>query len=606
MFRFSIRTRGLILVGFPLICQLVFIAILMFFLWQMQEDMRKRTESRELVAEVSRLNEELLEMSISFNLSTGAGDDQRKIKQVDAFEEHLQQIEAMASRRSQRDNDVETLRHEAQELRALFNRWRQQQYAPGYAHVRDVSLYKETKQHFKICATALHSIIADEESLYSRTPNQATTATHDIKKEIRLLFIVAALSSAAGAIVLGILFARLIREPISQLSTNVRLLSKRESLKLILDTGDEFATLDKALHDVSNSIERASNDARALVDNAQDLVCSLQKDGTFVSANHYASTLLGLTKEELIGKSLVEIVPASLVPEAQRQFETARTERTQRNFELALIRKDGTTVDTRWSSFWSSNDDSMFSVVNDITEQRRAERLKHDFVETIRQDLQAPLTSIVGSLAILERKASGEAPQRLQSMSKNLDRLIELVDALLESQKYTSSQMQLRLESCNLQKLVTDAVDLVRELAVAKKLKLEISSNDKLAVLCDKQKLQEVIVNLLGNAIKFSPTKSSIEISFEEIQDQIELKIRDHGPGVPQEYRESIFQAFEQTPDARATRQGVGLGLAICKLIVQAHQGTIGVRAVTKFESMGHDEQIGSTFWFRVQRVSPN
>jgi signal transduction histidine kinase len=238
----------------------------------------------------------------------------------------------------------------------------------------------------------------------------------------------------------------------------------------------------------------------------------------------------------------------------------------------------------------------------------------------IRQDLHVPLTAMVSSLALISEavienvpkecsdnssekpseKDSGGVTRRVQSMLRNIERLVVLVNALLESQKFSTSRMQLKLEHCDLQPLVEEAAEMMHSLAEAKKLKLELSTVSS-NVVCDKQKIREVLVNLLANAIKYSPPRTKISVSFHEEKDQIEVRIKDEGPGVPTEYRESIFRDFEQTPEAKEIRQGVGLGLAICKLIVEAHDGSIGVTSSDTATSFDRSmPSTGSTFWFRL------
>ena len=547
----------------------------------------------------------VMELTIACNLPESPENDTRKIQEIDSLVRQLQRIEQLASRKANSDRDLENLQQSTSELLALFNRSRRTQYAPEYQHVMAAKFYRETVQHFKTSATALNNIISKEESIYAGN----SPIVHTFRSEIKILFVVAAVASALGAIVLGYVFAMLISKPIKHISANVRLLSQRKRLNQVLSTGDAFAALDQVLHDVADSIENASISARALIDNAQDLICSFKEDGTFVSTNKYAAAMLGFAPDELIGKQLAEITLPEDNPVVQGEFEATRLTSKQRSFELRMRRKDGAYIETRWSCFWSSTDNSLFSVINDITEQRRNERLKQEFVEMIRQELHEPLTAMAGSLRIISdavtEEVSGDVTRRVQSMLRNIERLIVLVNALLGSQKFTTSQMQLKLEDCDLQLLVDEAVDMMRSLAEAKKLKLELSTVN-CDVVCDKQKLREVLVNLLANAIKFTPPRTNISISYQEHQDQIEVKITDQGPGVPAEYRESIFRDFEQTPAAKEFRQGVGLGLAICKLIVEAHGGSIGVTSSTTAANFDHSKQLtGSTFWFRIAAAMP-
>jgi len=603
--RLSLQTRGFVLVGFPLICQFIFICILLFFLWQTQEEIQRRAESRDLVAEVSTLHMHVLGLTMAFNLPDSPAGEARRTHEIDSFVRQLQRVEQLASRKRNSDPDLDKLQQSTSELLTLFTRWRHTQFAPEDRHAMSFKFYKATNQHFKTSATALNNIISKEESIYAGN----SPIVHTFRSEIKILFVVAAAASALGAIGLGCIFAMLISKPINHISANVRLLSQRTRLNPVLSTGDDFAALDQVLHDVADSIELASGSARALIDNAQDLICSFNEDGTFLSTNKYAAVMLGFAPDELIGKQLAEITLPEDNSVAQGEFEATRLASVQRSFELRLRRKDDSYIATRWCCFWSSTDNGLFCVINDITEQRRNERLKQEFVEMIRQELHEPLTAMAGSLKIISEAVteggSADVTRRVQSMSRNIERLIVLVNALLGSQKFDTSQMQLKLEVCDLQLLVDEAADMMRSLAEAKKLTLELSTVS-CSVVCDRQKLREVLVNLLANAIKFTPPRTKISISFQEHQDQIEVKIIDQGPGVPVEYRESIFRDFEQAPAAQEFRQGVGLGLAICKLIVEAHGGSIGVTSGSTAANFDQSKQLtGSTFWFRIAAAMP-
>jgi signal transduction histidine kinase len=180
---------------------------------------------------------------------------------------------------------------------------------------------------------------------------------------------------------------------------------------------------------------------------------------------------------------------------------------------------------------------------------------------------------------------------RLQGMAGSMDRLILLADNLLDSQKLSGGEMHLDRRPTDLSFVFAQAAEMMRGTAEAKQVLLVVAQNS-CRVHGDKEKLTEVVANLTGNAIKYSPSGTSVTLGAQELGDTVEVTVSDQGPGVPEEYREKIFNAFEQTPEAQAAGQGVGLGLAICKMIVQAHGGTIGVRVGAQ----------GSTFWFRLPK----
>ena len=598
MRRLSLKTRGFILVGFPLLCQLIFICALSVVLWQMQDELRRRTDSRDLIAEAIRLDQQILDLTASFRLPDSESGELR-INKVNAIAANMRNFLEMA-KKPNRSQDIETLQTAGKQLSLLFEVWR-----AGSLNIREIN--SAVARQVKISAQALTNIIDDEEKSFSGSARPMA----GLRTKIENLFFLAAVGTAACAVGLGYVFALLIRNPIRRLSVNVKLLSEKKKLEPESDTGDEFGALDKVLHNVASLLERASADAQNLLDNAQSLICSLKGDGSFTNANRYSKVMLGIDPEQLIGKRLVEIAVVSEGASVVNEFEAAKKSSKDHLFELKLNKSDGSLIDTRWSSFWSTTDKSLFSVVNDITEQKKVEQLKQDFAEMIRQELYAPLSLMNSSLSELTKSVTGDDSdqrgRRLQSMSQNVERLIALVNALLESQKFNSSRMQLTLEYCDLKTLIEEAIAMVQSLAESKRVKLT-HTVENCSVMCDTQKIREVVINLLANAIKFTPPRSTVQVNLEEQLNDVSVRVTDQGPGVPEEASERIFLAFEQTSQARDSRQGVGLGLAICKLIIEAHAGTIGVVSGAKERNFSGNKDesaaVGSTFWFRIPKDS--
>ncbi|MGH9552573.1 MAG: sensor histidine kinase, partial [Terriglobales bacterium] len=219
----------------------------------------------------------------------------------------------------------------------------------------------------------------------------------------------------------------------------------------------------------------------------------------------------------------------------------------------------------------------------------------------ISHDLRSPLTSMLGSMTMINYGAYGEVSSELssevESVTKNINRLITFVNDILDYQKLEAGKMELELADHDLTAIISDSVTLVIELARAKEVEIKVPQGNW-RVRCDGQKIVQTVVNLLSNAIKFSPAQSAVSISVDEIPGYIQLSVTDCGPGVPAEFREKIFEAFEQVPSSAKTKVGTGLGLAIAKMIMDAHGGAIGLQI--EESSAKNNDGTGSTFWLRL------
>lgn len=229
----------------------------------------------------------------------------------------------------------------------------------------------------------------------------------------------------------------------------------------------------------------------------------------------------------------------------------------------------------------------------------------------ISQDLQIPLVEMHASLKSILSGSRGEvgapAEKSLKQAEISLERLIMLANELLDFHKLEGGQMQIEPADCDLKDVANEAVDWVRSLAEAKQITLVLPVTSQ-TIKCDRLKIVQLLVNLIGNAIKFTPEKGVVEIRVEQYREFIEIMVIDSGPGIPQDYQEIIFEPFEQVPGAQASI-GTGLGLAICKMIAVAHGGSIAVasgEAVRVRLGTINEKEIGSVFSIRIPKEIPN
>jgi signal transduction histidine kinase len=215
-------------------------------------------------------------------------------------------------------------------------------------------------------------------------------------------------------------------------------------------------------------------------------------------------------------------------------------------------------------------------------ERKRLERLKDEFVATVSHELRTPLTSISGSLGLLMGKAAGVLPDaaaRLLAIAHaNSQRLVRLVNDILDIEKLESGQVVFNFRSVNVRSLVEQTMEANRGFADAHgvRMRLEVSANDQ-DVSADADRLSKVITNLLSNAVKFAPVDSEVIITIENREDSVRTSVRDRGPGISADFRPRLFERFAQA-DATNTRpkSGTGLGLSIVKQIVERLGGEVG------------------------------
>ena len=217
------------------------------------------------------------------------------------------------------------------------------------------------------------------------------------------------------------------------------------------------------------------------------------------------------------------------------------------------------------------------------TERKRLERLKDEFVSTVSHELRTPLTSITGSLGLLMGNAAGSLPPAMARLvaiaHSNSQRLVRLVNDILDIEKMEAGRVVFNFDRVEVRPLVAQAIEANRGFAEGYGVRVRFDDAHAAAadVRADPDRLLQVVTNLLSNAIKFSPANNEVMVAVEKGADTVRLTVRDHGPGIPVDFKPLIFEKFAQA-DAGAARQkgGTGLGLSIVKQIVDRLSGEVG------------------------------
>lgn len=355
------------------------------------------------------------------------------------------------------------------------------------------------------------------------------------------------------------------------------------------------------------SIRDQAQQTQAILDNIVDGIITIDRKGIIASANPAALQIFDYSLRDLLGKNV-----SVLMPEPQSRAHdsymcdylatgVARVVGVSR--EMDGRRRDGTIFPIELSvSEVSRQDQPMFiGMVRDITERKRVERMKNEFVSTVSHELRTPLTSIAGSLGLLLGDALGElpAPMRplLEIAHKNGQRLSYLINDLLDMEKIAAGKMQFDMQDTALMPLVEQALSANQGYAETRQVRIKLTERvpAEIRVWADSQRLQQVLANFLSNAAKFSSEGSTVELGARLRGTSARIWVRDWGPGIPREFRSRIFEKFSQADSSDARKRGgTGLGLAITKELVERMGGAVG------FESTLGE---GSTFWAEVPVV---
>jgi signal transduction histidine kinase len=248
------------------------------------------------------------------------------------------------------------------------------------------------------------------------------------------------------------------------------------------------------------------------------------------------------------------------------------------------LRKDGTEfpVEVGLHPMATCEGPLVLSVVVDISERQRLDRLKDEFVATVSHELRTPLTSISGSLGLLVGGAAGSLPQpaaRLLAIAQsNSDRLVRLVNDILDIERMESGRTAFKFESVEVRTLIEQAIESNRGFAELHGVRVRLAPASIAGeVHTDSDRLFQVVTNLLSNAIKFSARDSDVDVMVARRDDVLRISVRDHGSGIPAGFKPHVFDKFAQADatDARS-KGGTGLGLSIVKEIVARLGGTVG------------------------------
>jgi PAS domain S-box-containing protein len=718
--------KGIILVLVPLILNLGFLAILSFLLYQAEIEVKKQVRSKEIIAQANSLSKLFYDAGVAmggYSITKSPLFADRYDKIVRDIPDNLDQLKGMVGDNKHQQEILHNLAQITETGLQLLGEAKsaidENQVDVAQFHARH--MYKEIRGLADRLQEELKGLTEEEKKIQDLSPEAKSRS----QKAVKVFIVVGVGINILLAFIMALFFIKGISRGLTILTDNASRLARGDKLNAPLLGGDEVAVVDHAFHTMADALTEASRKERAVIENAADVICSVDADGKFVAVSPACEATWGYQPDELTGRRFIELIAPEDVNATIKAVRSIRSQKGTMPFENRTRRKDGSLVNVLWSAYWSESERSMFCVAHDITQRKRAEeaikaselrirtvienmmvalvivtrdgqiesvnpsaerifgyraeemvgrhmltlfndakvfsadnptdcnsfmealfqrslykigeydalkrtgedfpvelsltefqtqdgtrfmanildvserreveRLKKEFVATVSHELRTPLTSIRGSLTLLNVGALGTLPEKAKQVvsmaERNTLRLITLINDILDIEKLESGKLDMVFDTVSIKSVVERSLEAVKAFADQNGIRLEVQGTEG-DVYADGDRLVQVIVNLVSNAVKFSPKGETVTIAVEHQQNWIEVKVVDHGRGIPAKYKNLLFQRFQQVEASDSRKKGgTGLGLAICKGIIEQHGGSIGVDS---------EEGKGSVFWFRI------
>lgn len=387
-------------------------------------------------------------------------------------------------------------------------------------------------------------------------------------------------------------------EPLNQLTDRIESLDfKGEPIDVSLPSNDEIGRLSQAFTKVANQLNDQIVQSRteqdlltAVLDHMKDAVVFVDESGKVTLFNPSAERMFRIPAADAFGRSLAEVVRQHQFVDLWRDAETSGDQRitlTETAPERMLIQAVATPMKR-------STPDSVLMVFQDLTEVRRLENVRRDFVSNVSHELRTPLTSLKALSETLQDGAL-EDPQAanrfLKQMDSEIDNLTQMVGELLQLSRLESGKFPLQRKATDPTLIMQNAVERMKLQAERSGLEMSIDHEEHLpSVHADADRIESVLINLIHNAIKFTPPGGSIRLHAKRSQNMVVFSVSDTGAGIPRENMSRIFERFYKIDQSRSD-SGTGLGLSIARHTIESHQGKIWVES-----EPGH----GSTFFFSL------
>ncbi|MFN7252000.1 MAG: cell wall metabolism sensor histidine kinase WalK [Anaerobacillus sp.] len=442
-----------------------------------------------------------------------------------------------------------------------------------------------TGHRMRILAVPVKS---DNETLGAIYIEASMEEIYEQMRQINQILMTGTIISLSITAALGIFLARTITRPILDMRRQAQVLGKGDfSRKVHVYGRDEIGQLAITFNELTNKLKDANATTEAekrkltsVLSHMTDGVIATDKEGQIILINKKGELLLNVIQEDIIGTSIVDLLNLSGTFELEDLIKNSDSLLLDfgdhdREFLLeasfSVIQKD------------EGDFNGLITVLHDVTEQEKVEQERREFVANVSHELRTPLTSMKSYLEALEDGALNDptiAPKFLNVAQTETERMIRLVNDLLQLSKMDSKDYRLNINTIDVTSLLNSIIDRYELVSDSERItfKRNIAVEQVTFAAIDRDKLIQVLDNIISNAVKYSPEGGKISVSLTENEKDLSISVSDEGVGIPKESLPFVFDRFYRVDKARSRKLGgTGLGLAIAKQIILAHGGSISI-----------------------------
>jgi two-component system phosphate regulon sensor histidine kinase PhoR len=421
----------------------------------------------------------------------------------------------------------------------------------------------------------------------------AVTAIDQALRVIRIRIVHVGLVVAVVAAVVSWVISRRISRPLEEMRRGAERFARGDlSGRLSVAGTQEIATLAEAMNQMAAQLDerirtvlQQRNEQQAVLSSMVEGVLAVDRDERVITLNQAAASLLGVNPQEALGRSIQEVVRnkdlQQLVIAALSGSAVPETEITLRHDGERSLQAHATALRDG-----EGREIGAMVVLNDTTRLRKLESVRRDFVANVSHEIKTPITSIKGAVETLLDGAinnPADAQRFLGIVANHLDRLNSIVEDLLTLSRIEqeAEKARIALEEGRIKHILEAAIQGCETKAAAKNISIELTCADDLVARINPPLLEQAVVNLLDNAIRYSEPGTAIHVEAGTSDSETTISVRDHGCGIASEHLPRLFERFYRVDKGRrpAEQGGTGLGLAIVKHIAQAHGGRVSVES---------------------------
>jgi PAS domain S-box-containing protein len=324
-----------------------------------------------------------------------------------------------------------------------------------------------------------------------------------------------------------------------------------------------------------------------LLDYSHDLILLMTNQGNVIFANQSWKNELGYDPDTLKNNQIFDIISPDQRPSFQHILDSLTAGESPEEFEITLVSQYGHLMNVEGVVNLNEDDKNqklVLVILRDITRKKQIDSFKNEFISMMSHEVRTPLTSILSTLKLILDEKAGELPldasKLVEIAFKSSERLVRLINDILDIEKMVSNKMSFLIESQPLIPIIKQAVDEITPFAKQHQTQLKLGPSEiGINVIADKDKLIEILSNLFSNAVKYSPPGESISIRVKEQDSFVKIEVMDRGPGIPESYRKIIFEKFSQVDSSDSRKSGgTGLGLYLVKSLVEKMNGKVGFK----------------------------